>query len=155
MRTPLLILLCLTLTLTNGCKSPLRKIGPLQIESVERLGSSGLELVVLLPNQSRRTWSIEQAEIAIYDNGQLLLQAELRGTAVVVKRSENRLKTRWRLRSEDPTALLQLERRLKEEACDQLSVDYRIAVKSGPVRKTFSAEKVALQKILSTFVPIE
>lgn len=136
-----------------GCSGVSRKIGPVEVQSVERLGTSGVEISLLVPNHSGRNLKVRKAELCFRYNDAPLARAELRGEALIRKQAENHLATRWKITSNDPAALLFLQKRLAEQNHENLSLDYRVQVQIGGVGKTFSAERAALSEILCNFVP--
>lgn len=148
-------LLLLSLLAAAGCTGIARKVGPIEIEQVERLGSSGVEVTILVPNHSGRNLKIESAEILFELDDSPLARAELRSAIIVKRHTENRLTTRWRLTSEDPAGLMILEKRLRMQQTEGVTLDYRARVKCGMVKKTFSAERARLSEILCNFAPKE
>lgn len=148
----LFLLLMLSAT---GCTGIARKVGPLSIEGAERLGTSGVEVQLRLPNHSRHTLKIRQAEATFYYHGEPLATAQLHGELQLKKRSEELLRSRWRVRAEDPTALIFLQKRLSEQRVEGLTLDYHITFKVGLIKKTFSDKGVELTEILRTFAPIK
>ncbi len=152
MRRLLHILLLIQLLAAVGCTGITRKVGPVEIEQIERLGSSGVEVQIFVPNRSGHNLKIESAELLFHYKGSPLVRAELRGGVIIKRRTENHLTTRWRLTADDPSALLLLENRLRAQQTEELTLDYRARIKCGPVKKTFSAEKALLSEILCTFV---
>lgn len=154
MRLLLHILLATLLLLGGvGCSGFARRIGPPTIERIERLGSSGVEISLLIPNRSGKRLTIHEATIYFYYKGTPLATAELRGKALIEKRCDNHLTTRWKVEADDPAALLLLEKRISESNFEALSIDYRAQVQIGAMKKTFSAEQVPLCEILYNFVP--
>lgn len=146
------ILFLLLLIMGAGCSGIRDQVGPPSIEQIQRLGSSGIEIILLLPNRSGHTLKILSTEIDFFYDATPLARAELRGEVKLLKRTENRLKCRFKLFSDDPAALLLLEKRLTAHEFEHLEIDYRIRMKCGLLKKTFSAEKVRLSEFLCTFV---
>lgn len=141
----------LGLLLLVGCANPAKQFGPIELVSAERLGSSGLELQLRLPNRSRHPLLIEQGEATLYYRGAELLRAELRGEVVIEERSDHIVTTRWRLRSNDPGALLLCEKLLREERYEELAADYRVQVRYRGLKRNFSGQKVPLSENPYTF----
>lgn len=141
--------LLLAAMLFSGCTKLPEKLS-LNSFSLTPLGSSGFTLHTCIDNASRRTLRLTEGELALYLDRELVLRAELRGEVSVAKRSHSERKSRWKLLESNPTLMRQAEAAFEQGDTESLAADYRLCIRSGALKKTFSGQMVPLSDFLRT-----
>lgn len=147
-----ILLILLSINIMTGCSGVAEKFSLLNLR-LDPLGSSGLTLHTQIENASRHTLRIPKAEILLYEGEALIGWAELRGEIVIPKRAISEQASRWKLHTDNPFELLRLGKMIPKGGVERFTVAYRITVRSGLIKKTFSNEMVPLSDFLRTFRP--
>ena len=145
---------CLLLgLLLVSCSGAARKVGPVRLTEFERHGWSGADVSLEIGNASAHRLRILSAELTFFYDSTAVGTATLTRKLTIEKRSLNRLHSRWQLRTEDPAAAYTLQKRIEERRYDRIALGYRLTVRAGLAKKTFSQQMVPLSEFLSTFEP--
>ncbi len=139
----------LSVILLCGCARVADKFS-LMSASITPLGTSGLTLHTLIDNASRHTLHLSQGEVVLYYGPYLVARAEQRGEVSIPKRTISEQKSRWKLVESDPALIRHAERLIQSEQYDSLSADYRLSLRKGRHKKTFSGQMVPLSDFLRT-----
>jgi len=136
-----------------SCSGAARKVGPVRLTGFERHGWSGADAELEIGNASAHRLRIRAAEVTFFYDGIPVGTATLTRELTLERHTLNRLGSRWRLRTEDPAAAYMLQKRIEEREYDRIALGYRLTVRAGLAKKTFSQRMVPLSEFLSTFDP--
>lgn len=139
----------LSITALYGCARLSEKFS-LEHCALTPLGTSGVTLHTCIDNASRHTLHLSQGEVRLYYGSCPVVRAEQRGEVTIPKRTISEQKSRWKLVESDPAGLRHAERLLQAEQYDSLSADYRLTLRKGRHKKTFSGQMVPLSEFLRT-----
>ncbi len=139
------------LSLAAACGGIVEKLAPVRLESVEMHGLSGADVSFEIGNASAHRIRIRNAEATFHYDGIPIGTATLMREFTIERRKHDTLRTRWRLRVEEPAAARLLEKRIERKCYDKIAVSYTIDVRAGLAQKTFSAEMVPFSDFLTTF----
>ena len=126
----------------------------IRFEGVEQIvphGMSGVDVVVLVANQTRHKITLEEAELTLkYDRNKVLM-LQLRDVVELPKRFEGELEISTRMKVYDPLSAIVVLNRVRNKSFDEMSVTIDAKVKVGPVRKNIFVADMDLPKFLSKF----
>ncbi|MEG0806875.1 MAG: hypothetical protein RR410_00830 [Alistipes sp.] len=150
------ILLVLAATLPMGsCRRAVEKarrnIRIEAVESVERRGLTGVEVVLRVMNNTGYKLALEQASLDLFYGRSRIGKILLREGVQVQRRTTGSVATAWQIKISDPLALYVLTRKLHEGDISQISVSYAVTGRGGPAPVNISREMVPLSEILNIF----
>lgn len=156
MRRTLYLLLLTTLLLTGGgCRRMAQRAAQkIHIEGIEQLRPQGLsaaEVVFRVTNGTGYKLQLNDAQFDVYYKGAPFLTIRLAERVEVPKRTTASIPTRWRIRIADPLTLLLVGRDWMQREVSQLTVDYTLEGRGGPVPVKRQRKGVPLSEFLRTF----
>lgn len=116
-----------------------------------RRGSVGIELGLVLHNDTDRNLKIRRAELDIYYAGGRVGTLRLCDPLRLGRRTATRVTTRWRMESQDPMALYVLERRIRGEEWSRIACSYRLRGRAGILPVKISGDMIPVSDFLNTF----
>ena len=150
----LLCLLCAAL-LSGSCRRAAERAAQkIRIEAVESITPKGLtsaEAVLRIANGTRYKLLLQEAQFTLCYQSSRVLTLRLYDGFEVPKRSVASVPTRWRIRIEDPLALLLVGRDVRAGEAANLFVSYTLAGRGGPASGNRTEEMVPLSDFLRTF----
>lgn len=126
----------------------------IRFEGVEQIvphGMSGVDVVVLVANQTRHKITLEEAELTLKYDRRKVLMLQLRDVVELPKRFEGELEISTRMKVYDPLSAIVVLNRVRNKSFDEMSVTIDAKVKVGPVRKNIFVADMDLPKFLSKF----
>lgn len=121
------------------------------VESVERRGQGGFEIVLRVMNNTGYKLELESAAFEILYAAKRVGSVTLRESVEVPKRTTQSVATQWQLRISDPLALYIMARKINAGDISQVSISLDVKGRGGPAQVNISRERVPLSEFLSTF----
>lgn len=126
----------------------------IRVEAVENVaphGLSGFDMTLRIANETGYNLVLQRARIDLCYEDVRACSATLREEVGVPKRAVSSVVTRWRLRLSDPLVLYAALRRVQGGDLSQLTVNFAIEGRGGPVPVNISRDTVSLSEFLNIF----
>lgn len=124
------------------------------IEGVTRathLSSSGVNLYVLLRNNSHHTLVLKRGEVDIMVDGNLRSTISLRERVTIPKGHHGEVLLPLRFRSVNSLALQSILRRVAEGDSDDITISYNMRGGTRLMKRSLRGEDIAISEFLDTF----
>lgn len=122
------------------------------VESVSRLGWSGLEIGLRVSNRFRRDVKVDSCRlIFVTADGNRLAVMEMRGGVTLPRRATSGVRVRMKVTSVSPAAIQLLWRRLSRGEAGDIEVAGEIVAGMGKRRREISFGRVPVSEILNIF----
>ncbi len=119
-----------------------------RVADVTHLSTSGMNLYIEVDNDTCHRLVVSDAEVDIIDKGEVLATISLRDKVVVKGKRTSTILVPLRFKSRSSFAFVRILRRSLDRE-SSITLDYRIRGGIGMFRRTFVAEDVAVQELLS------
>lgn len=140
---------------TTSCRKAIEKaannIRIEKIESIERRGFTGADIVIRVMNDTGHKLSLETAELRLFYDSTLVGTAVLFEPIEVPQRATTSVQTRWKLKISDPIALLATTAKMGQKDYTPFGISFDIKGKGGPMPIKISQEMIPLSDFLRTF----
>lgn len=140
-----------TVSCRRAAENAARKIRIEAVEEFKLRGLTGAEMVLRVVNDTRHKLVLNQAEFSLYYNRSRAATVRLHESVEVGKRTTERVATRWKLKTDDPLAMLLIAREIHANDPSQIYVSYAIDGRGGPARVNIAREMVPLSEFLNIF----
>ena len=151
-------LLCLTVLLLTVCvsyASPChrseRRVTCEGVANVTHLSSSGMNLWLNICNDTAHRLTISRGEVDILINDKVVATISLRERVRVPRRSRGEVLFPLRFRSYGHLAAWQVLRLVLRDEDKAIAISYNVRGGVGLMRRTFSAENIAVSEFFDTF----
>lgn len=152
MRVLLKISLLLMIVLSVSCGGTVRKRVAVEgVESVSRLGWSGVDITLSVRNDLRRDIVLDSCRVAFRTGGGVLAMAELRGGAEIGRLTTAPVRMRFKIISANPSAMQALWRSMAAGGSEAMMFDTEAVVRIGGRERRIYAPTRNLSEILSNF----
>ena len=121
------------------------------VESVTPKGLSSAEAVLRITNGTSHKLLLRDVKFELFYQTNHVLTIKLQEEVEVAKRSSGPVATRWRIRINDPLALLLIGRDLAQENTSNLYIRYTVEGRGGPVAVNQTSEQMPLSDFLRIF----
>lgn len=121
------------------------------VARVTHLSSSGMNLWLVIDNATPHRLSIVRGEVHIAINGSVVASISLRDKVRIPRRSCGEVLLPLRFRSYSPHPVWQIVRQVLRGEDSSITISYNIRGGAGLVRRTFSAESIAVSEFFDTF----
>ncbi len=147
----LVICLAICLTATSCLRGIEQPVGIEAAPQLELKGSAGVDIEALVRNDSKRNFTLQSGEIELMSDGHRLLTMRLMKPITVEKQTCELHSTRWKFINKNQLNLLALTNKLNRGDYEGMSTSYSVRIKSGALKRSFSADSIAISEILRTF----
>lgn len=135
-----------------SCAGAARRLVAVEsIDSVGRLGWSGIETCATVRNDLRRDLHLDSCRIVFRVGTGVLAAAELRGGAMIARQSESPVRLRFKIVSDNPSAMQLLWRKMAAGETGDLLLDIDAAVRIGSRERKICMPQRSLSEILRNF----
>lgn len=148
------LLIALTLSAVSCRRAAENAARKIRIEAVEEFrlrGLTGAEMVLRVANGTSHKLVLNQAEFSLYYNRNRAATIRLHESVEVGKRTTERVTTRWKLKTDDPLAMLLIVREIHANDPSQIYVSYALDGRGGPAHVNIAREMVPLSEFLNIF----
>lgn len=151
-------LLCLVALLVTVCvsyASPChraeRRVTCEGVAGVTHLSSSGMNLWLKISNETTHRLTISRGEVDILINDQVVATISLRERVRIPRRSRGEVLLPLRFQSYGHLAAWQILRQVLRGDDKAIAISYNVRGGAGLIRRTFSAENIAISEFFDTF----
>lgn len=121
------------------------------VEGFERRGLTGAEVTLRVKNGTRHRLRLDEASLDIYFGRSRAAAVVLHEPAEVAGRTTASVRTSWRIRVDDPLALLAAAGSVRRGDLSQCYVTYSVAGRGGPAPVKLRGEMVPVSDFLNNF----
>lgn len=151
------LLLCLTLLASSmtSCRRAAEKAArKIRIEAIERIepkGLTGAEAMLRITNGTSHKLVLAQASFTFYYNESKAVTIKLHEGVEIGKHTTESIVTRWKLRIDDPLAILLISRDFQANDLSQIRISYALEGRGGPAPVNIAREMMPLSDFLNIF----
>lgn len=145
------LLFTVSISYALPCHSAGRRVAVEGVSRVTHLSSSGVNLWLDVSNERCHRLVVSRGEVDIAINGVRVATIALRERVRVARRSSGEVLLPLRFRSYSPLPVLQVLREVLRGEVEGVTISYKIRGGVGIVRRTFSAENIAISEFFDNF----
>ncbi len=119
-----------------------------EFSKVSHLSTSGMNLWVVLDNESAYRYEIKSCEVDIFVEGSLLATISLRDKVVIPRRAKSEILLPLRFKSRSSFALGRLLWRVIDGRGDDITLSYRMRAGLRLIKRNITTENIALSDLL-------
>lgn len=149
---PAILLLVLTMgSCRRAAENAARKIKVEAIEKIEPKGLTGAEATLRIANGTKHKLALSKAVFVFHYRQDKVMSIRLHEGIEIGKLTTESIVTRWKLRIDNPLAMLLLSRDLHADDPSQIYVSYAIEGRGGPAAVNIARERIPLSDFLNIF----
>ncbi len=147
-----LIVSFIALTTLSCAPNIEKKVKIVEVANVDMRGLSGVDIGIVVENDTRYTFTLEAANATLVENNNKLVTMQLFSPVVINKKSVDVVSTRWKFKDVNAMVMLSLGNRfLQGDDADNMFVNMSATVSCGPIKREISRNNIPISEILANF----
>lgn len=149
---PVLLLLVLTMgSCRRAAENAARKIRLEAVEKIEPKGLTGAEVTLRIANGTKHKLTLSKAVFVFHYKQDKVMSIRLHEGIEIGRLTTESIVTRWKLRIDNPLAMLLLSRDLHADDPSHIYISYDIEGRGGPAGVNIARERIPLSDFLHIF----
>lgn len=144
----LLVVALVAMTSRAEAQPWVEKLHFVEVSKTSHLSTSGMNLWVVLDNESAYRYEIKSCEVDIYVEDSLLATISLRDKVVIPRRAKSEILLPLRFKSRSSFALGRLLWRVIQNEGEDITISYRMRAGLRLFKRNFEEEHISLSDIL-------